>query len=606
MRTFIPLASLLLLASVGHAQSGWIYNPATKHWYQLAPASSWQDAENYAQSLNGHLVSIEDMHEDRWLYNNFGVLGAFWTGFNDIAHESRWVWSSGDFITHTNWAPNQPDNTTNEDACVMLGPNAPYPSEWADLDIDTHFPGVVEINFHPDHLLDADGDGISNWDEVNLWGTDPRDQDSDDDGLSDGQELMSPHPSWINNPINNNWYRLSRPGTWEQAQAEAISVGGQLVTIRSQAENNWLMIYMYQPSCDLHSELNGPWIGLHDHRIENSFEWISGEALSFTNWRPGEPNAFGGDEDFVHLTAVGEWNDLGHSILCGDRLPGIIELLNTPPVLGTDPLNADSDGDQILDGTEVGITTGWPGDPANGIGGTDLSIFVPDADPDTLTNPLDFDSDDDGYGDGSEDVNFNGRADSGELDASRVDSDGDGIQDGTENGLVQPSMGTDLSVFVPDNDPSTRTNPLDVDSDGGGLHDGMEDLDRNGLLDPLETDPLDHADDRFLLEMDPPITLTPGDFATFEVFGARAFAGAAILYSLTGSGPTQTDFGLTMDLSVPIVPYIAIYASGLGYASHTFVVPLGAPSGLSVYFQAIEFEFWEVRRLSNPLTRLIM
>ena len=109
MRTFIPLASLLLLASVGHAQSGWIYNPATKHWYQLAPASSWQDAENYAQSLNGHLVSIEDMHEDRWLYNNFGVLGAFWTGFNDIAHESRWVWSSGDFITHTNWAPNQPD-----------------------------------------------------------------------------------------------------------------------------------------------------------------------------------------------------------------------------------------------------------------------------------------------------------------------------------------------------------------------------------------------------------------------------------------------------------------------------------------------------------------
>jgi len=586
-------------------QTGWVYNGTTKHWYKSTAPMTWTDADIYAQSLNGHLVSIKDLQEDRWLYNNFGVNGAFWTGFNDLAYEARWVWSSGDFITYTNWAPGQPDNTTNEDACAMLGPNAFYPGEWADLDVLSLFPAVVEIDFHPSHLLDEDGDGISHWDEVNLWGTDPMDQDSDDDGLSDGQELLEPNPIWQQNPANNHWYRLSRFGTWEEAQDEARLAGGNLATIRNANENDWLLNNLYRDSCDLNLELNGPWIGLHDHRVENTFEWISGEGVHWTNWRPGEPNAYGGDEDFVHLTNIGEWNDLGYNILCGDRLPGIIELNTAPPVLGTDPLDADSDGDGILDGTEVGVTNGWLGDPANGVLGTDMSVFIPDADPSSLTNPRDYDSDEDGYGDGSEDFNLNGKLDSGELDASLIDTDGDGIQDGTENGLTHPSFATNLKIFMPDNDPSTVTDPLLGDTDGGGLSDGMEDLDRNGLVDPLDTNPLDLNDDRFVLDLEPLVLLTPGAPATFEVFGARSFAGAAIHYSTTGTGPTQTDFGLTMDLSLPIVPFISIYTSGLGYASHTFVIPAGAPSGLSVFFQSVEFENGVARRLSNPINRLI-
>ena len=49
--------------------------------------------------------------------------------------------------------------------------------------------------------------------------------------------------------------------------------------------------------------------------------------------------------------------------------------------LGTDPLNPDTDGDGIYDGTEYGLTTPESAD-------TDLSagFFVPDADPTTTTN----------------------------------------------------------------------------------------------------------------------------------------------------------------------------------------------------------------------------
>ncbi len=42
---------------------------------------------------------------------------------------------------------------------------------------------------------------------------------------------------------------------------------------------------------------------------------------------------------------------------------------------------------------------------------------------------------------------------------------GDGILDGTELGLTAPGGGaTDPSVFVPDSDPASLTNPLETDA----------------------------------------------------------------------------------------------------------------------------------------------
>src|SRR5262249_9597038 len=81
------------------------------------------------------------------------------------------------------------------------------------------------------------------------------------------------------------------------------------------------------------------------------------------------------------------------------------------------PCSPDTDGDQVQDGTERGITQGAP-DP-DGAGpqlGTNPAVFVPDLDPTTLTNPLDVDTDHDGMKDGQEDANRKGRLDSGEVD----------------------------------------------------------------------------------------------------------------------------------------------------------------------------------------------
>jgi hypothetical protein len=47
---------------------------------------------------------------------------------------------------------------------------------------------------------------------------------------------------WIENPSNGHWYRLTSSGlSWQQAQAEAVAMGGNLVTLNDLVENDWVL-----------------------------------------------------------------------------------------------------------------------------------------------------------------------------------------------------------------------------------------------------------------------------------------------------------------------------------------------------------------------------
>jgi len=128
----------------------------------------------------------------------------------------------------------------------------------------------------------------------------------------------------------------------------------------------------------------------------------------------------------------------------------------------------DSDGDGILDVVEIA----------------------------TCTDPDDADTDDDGIIDGDEDsINQDGFVDLGETDPCNADTDGDGIQDGTELGYALSDIGpdTDTNIFIEDADPLTTTDPLDQHSDNDGFTDGQEDKNHNGQIDPGESDPNDET-----------------------------------------------------------------------------------------------------------------
>lgn len=113
----------------------------------------------------------------------------------------------------------------------------------------------------------------------------------------------------------------------------------------------------------------------------------------------------------------------------------------------------------------------------------------------TGTDPNDRDSDDDGVIDGDEEDPTGDADGDGVNNANDSDSDNDGLLDGTELGVTTPDADTDPTVFVPDADPTTTTDPFNPDTDGGGVDDGDEDSDLDGRVDVNERDPLDQQDD---------------------------------------------------------------------------------------------------------------
>ena len=73
-----------------------------------------------------------------------------------------------------------------------------------------------------------------------------------------------------------------------------------LTTITSAEENNFVSSLLGNTS---------GWIGGTDQNVEGSWEWVSGEAFSYTNWHANEPNNLY-NEDFLQMYADGTWNDL--------------------------------------------------------------------------------------------------------------------------------------------------------------------------------------------------------------------------------------------------------------------------------------------------------
>ncbi|WP_224362153.1 right-handed parallel beta-helix repeat-containing protein [Hyalangium versicolor] len=150
----------------------------------------------------------------------------------------------------------------------------------------------------------------------------------------------------------------------------------------------------------------------------------------------------------------------------------------------------DFDGDGMSDAWEVahGFDPSSPGDGALDSDGDQLSNV---AEFEAGTDPHDADTDDDGVIDGREPRPNEDTDGDGLPNVRDPDSDGDGLFDGTEMAVSSPPGGTDVSKeqFAADADPSTSTDPLTADTDGDGRKDGEEDANHNGLLDPGETDP---------------------------------------------------------------------------------------------------------------------
>lgn len=115
---------------------------------------------------------------------------------------------------------------------------------------------------------------------------------------------------------DGNEYLLTSPNlTWSEAQAEATAAGGDLVTINDAAEEAWLRSVF---GTDVY------WIGINDVAEEGNFVWASGQPVGYTNWEPGEPSDWMGNQDHALMNVQGTnaWDDVNPTT----QATGVIEI----------------------------------------------------------------------------------------------------------------------------------------------------------------------------------------------------------------------------------------------------------------------------------------
>lgn len=110
-------------------------------------------------------------------------------------------------------------------------------------------------------------------------------------------------------PGTGNYYDfISESITWDNAKldAEAQSYGGvqgHLATLTSSTEDQFIRTTY----SSVVGQVYGPWFGAYES-TPGTWNWVTGEAFSYTGWNGGEPNNSGGIEDFIHFSRGG-WND---------------------------------------------------------------------------------------------------------------------------------------------------------------------------------------------------------------------------------------------------------------------------------------------------------
>ncbi len=128
----IPLVLVALTTAVSAQQFQFQLNQASGHWYGTShfPITNWSSGRSAAIEVRGELVSITSAGEQAWIQGAFGTGVRYWTGLNDIASPTNFVWTTGEPVSYQNWQPGQPSNAAGEDV-VELDPGAGW--VWKDM-----------------------------------------------------------------------------------------------------------------------------------------------------------------------------------------------------------------------------------------------------------------------------------------------------------------------------------------------------------------------------------------------------------------------------------------------------------------------------------------
>ena len=326
-------------------------------------------------------------------------------------------------------------------------------------------------------IQDVDGDGLSNWNEIHVYHTNPNVADSDGDTLSDAAEIYAYHT----NPLNQDTDGDCLTDGWEVAN------GYDPNFYNANVDNDHDGLTAFEEiqagTSDNSNDTDGDGISDYNevmiyHTKGNMSDSDMDGLTDFQEIFVTHTSPLNNDTDGDKLTDFQE-NNMTYT-LC--------DTTNTTCYTGkTDPLNPDTDGDGLSDYTEL-MSNGsvpWLKD-SDGDGINDYQEYL------HQSNAWAVDTDQDGLNDTAEilvyhtnvtnpDSDYDGLNDSAEiLHATNPwlnDTDQDNLTDGFEvntfhsNPLLKDSDNDTLSDFV---EYKYGSNPISVDSDNDSLPDAWE------------------------------------------------------------------------------------------------------------------------------------
>jgi hypothetical protein len=310
--------------------------------------------------------------------------------------------------------------------------------------------GVVDSDETDPNNPDTDGDGLGDGVETGVGDaddgdttTDPLDADTDGDGISDGDEDLN----------HDGAFDGDQPGTGDD----------ETDPNDADSDDDGLTDFGEGGPGGPDSDSDGTIDALDpDQPVDTDGDGISDPVEDDLGTDPTDADTDDdGVDDGDELTGTDPTDPLDadsddDGLSDGDE-----------GTLGTDPNDADTDDDGLGDGLEAGVDEPIPGgtsDDGTAYGGTD-GDFVGDGDGgDTTTDPTDADTDGDGILDGDEDLDRDGvydgdlpGTDDDETDPNDADSDDDGANDLDEGGPGGPDADGDDTIDALDPDTTGDT-----------------------------------------------------------------------------------------------------------------------------------------------------
>ena len=119
----------------------------------------------------------------------------------------------------------------------------------------------------------------------------------------DGEQVFNPTLSSVSYLGSHRYEFYKGNAPWTDARDYAESIGGHLMTVTSESEQDLIQSY-YDNNND--AKL---WLGATDAENIGTWKWVTGEPFVFDRWAEEEPNNTNGNEHYLGTTSGCFWND---------------------------------------------------------------------------------------------------------------------------------------------------------------------------------------------------------------------------------------------------------------------------------------------------------